>query len=128
MEMKMDAQWTMDAHKMLGVIWVQWVHCWCCACPHLLGAMPVQIFPSTFAPSTSSHHLPTGANDAGGCLRTGNQILDRWGFGDWPLWASYVGLVGTWGVLTHVRAVMRADVHTYGVQKDRKTTVQKENA
>lgn len=37
---------------------------------------------------------PPGLNDAGGCLRTGNQILDRWGFGDWPLWASYVGLVG----------------------------------
>lgn len=35
-----------------------------------------------------------GLSDAGGCLRTGNQILERWGFGDWPLWASFVGLAG----------------------------------
>lgn len=64
----------------------------CCICRLAVFAIiAYHVFP-TQCPSMPHS---TGLNDAGGCLRTGNQILDRWGFGDFPLWESYVGLVGT---------------------------------
>lgn len=32
--------------------------------------------------------------DIPGCMRSGDQILERWGFGSWPRWAGFAGLIG----------------------------------